>query len=106
MVTATRQPQEHGLKDVQPYVMYGASPRASINLILAGKALAFVRGRNYALPQDVEDIALDVLRHRLVLTYEALSDNVSADDLLKQMLERIPAPKVPLHEPGNNRVRA
>ena len=106
MVGATRDPQDYGLKEIKHYILFGASPRASINLILAAKALAFVRGRNYALPQDVEDIALDVLRHRLVPTYEALSDNVSADDLLTQILGRIPTPKVPLHEPASARARA
>ncbi|MBE0696815.1 MAG: MoxR family ATPase, partial [Anaerolineaceae bacterium] len=74
IVTATRQPNEVGLKDLTAYIMFGASPRASINLILTAKALAFVRGRNYALPQDVLDMVLDVLRHRLVPSYEALSD--------------------------------
>ena len=74
------------------------SPRASINLILAGRALAFVRGRAYCLPQDVLDVALDVIRHRLVLSYEALSDNISADEILKKIFERIPIPVVPLHE--------
>jgi MoxR-like ATPase len=106
MVTATREPAAHGAKEVAHYITFGASPRASINLILAGRALAFVRGRNYALPQDVRDIALDVLRHRLVLSYEALSDNVTADDVLKKMLDRIPLPKVPLHEYANTRVNA
>jgi MoxR-like ATPase len=106
MVTATRQPQDVGLKELKPYLMFGASPRASINLILAGRALAFVRGRTYALPQDVLDMALDVMRHRLVLSYEALSDNVSADDLLKKILDRIPIPVVPLHEHSNVRVNA
>ena len=98
MVTATRNPREVGLQEIAHYIMFGASPRASINLILTGRALAFVRGRDYALPQDVLDMALDVIRHRLVLSYEALSDNVSADDLLKQILERIPIPVVPLRE--------
>jgi MoxR-like ATPase len=78
--------------------MFGASPRASINLILTARALAFVRGRDYALPQDVLDMALDVMRHRLVLSYEALSDNVSSDDILKKILDRIPIPVVPLRE--------
>src|SRR3712207_5780882 len=90
LVTATREPNEHGVKDVKHYLAFGASPRASINLILAAKAFAFVRGRTYALPQDVQDIALDVLRHRLVLSYEALSDDVTADDLLKTILQHIP----------------
>ncbi|HEY1015560.1 MAG TPA: MoxR family ATPase [Herpetosiphonaceae bacterium] len=98
LVNATRAPQDIGLKELQRYLTFGASPRASINLILAGRALAFVRGRSYALPQDVLDLAPDVLRHRLVLSYEALSDNVSADDLLRTILARIPAPEVPLHD--------
>ncbi len=74
------------------YIMYGASPRASINLILTARALAFVRGRNYVMPQDVTDMALDVMRHRLVLSYEALSDGVTADRLLWKVLEAVPAP--------------
>jgi MoxR-like ATPase len=98
MVTATRKPQEVGLSELQKYIMFGASPRASINLILTGRALAFVRGRKYALPQDVLDMALDVMRHRIVLSYEALSDNVSGDDIILKVLDRIPIPVVPLHE--------
>jgi MoxR-like ATPase len=105
MVTATRKPQVVGLKELEHYLMFGASPRASINLILAGRALAYVRGRDYALPQDVRDMALDVMRHRLVLSYEALSDNVTSDDLLKKILDRIPMPEVPLHEHAHNYVR-
>jgi MoxR-like ATPase len=106
MVTATRQPKEVGLKELQPYIMFGASPRASINLILTARALAFVRGRAYALPQDVLDLALDVMRHRLVLSYEALSDNVTGDDVLQKILDRIPIPVVPLHEHTNLRLNA
>jgi MoxR-like ATPase len=98
MVGATRQPQEVGLSELQPYISFGASPRASINLILGARALAFVRGRSYALPQDVHDLALDVMRHRVVLSYEALADNVSSDTVLTQIFERIPLPEVPLHE--------
>jgi len=106
IVTATRNPKEVGLPDLQRYIMYGASPRASINLILTGRALAFVRGRNYVLPQDVLDMALDVMRHRVVLSYEALSDNVTSDEILTQILERIPIPVVPLHEHVNIRDNA
>jgi MoxR-like ATPase len=106
MVTATRKPKDVGLKELEPYIMYGASPRASINLILTARALAFVRGRSYVLPQDVLDMALDVMRHRLVLSYEALSDNVSGDDLLKKILDRIPIPVVPLHEHARLSVNA
>ncbi len=106
MVAATRRTSDVGLKDLEHYITFGASPRASINLILTAKALAFVRGRDYALPQDVLDMALDVMRHRLVLSYEALSDNKSADELLKQIIDRIPIPVVPLHERSNRSVSA
>lgn len=106
MVTATRKPKDVNLKEIEPYITFGASPRASINLILAARALAYVRGRMYALPQDVLDMALDVMRHRLVLSYEALSDNINGDDLLKRILNRIPVPEVPLHEHANIRVNA
>jgi MoxR-like ATPase len=98
MVTATRSPELVNQAQLKPYIMFGASPRASINLILTARALAFVRGRKYALPQDVLDMAYDVLRHRLVLTYEALSDDISPDDVLKNIVERIPVPVVPMHE--------
>jgi MoxR-like ATPase len=106
LVTATRQPQNAGLPELAPYILFGASPRASINLILTARALAFVRGRTYALPQDVVDMALDVIRHRLVLSYEALSDNISAEDLLEQILNRISIPVVPLHERARDRINA
>ena len=101
MVTATRKPSEVGLKELERFIMFGSSPRASINLILTGRALAFVRGRNYALPLDVLDMALDVMRHRIVLSYEALSENVTGDILLNKILDRIPIPVVPLHEHVN-----
>ena len=104
IVTATRQPGDYDLKELQRYIMFGASPRASINLILTGRALAFVRGREYVLPQDVLDMALDVIRHRLVLSYEALSDNITGDDLLKKILDRIPIPVVTYHESTRTRV--
>ncbi len=106
MVSATRQLKDVGLGDLQHYISFGASPRASINLILGARALAFVRGRAYALPQDVRDLALDVMRHRLVLSYEALSDNVSPDELLGRILERIVMPEVPLNEYTARRARA
>jgi MoxR-like ATPase len=108
LVGATRDPQGAGLKELAGYITFGASPRASINLILAGRALAYVRGRTYVLPQDVLDMAFDVLRHRLVLSYEALSDDVSSDYILRQIVERVPIPVVPLHEhtkPNPNNVR-
>ena len=98
LVTATRQPELYGLEDLNRYILFGASPRASINMILAGRALAFVRGREYALPEDVRDVALDAIRHRLVLSYEALSDNVESDDILGRLMDAIPMPDVPLRE--------
>ena len=106
LVTATRNPKEVGLKELEHYITYGASPRASINLILTGRALAFVRGRDYALPQDISDMALDVMRHRLVLSYEALSDNVNGDEILRKILDRVPLPVVPLHEHADDRINA
>jgi MoxR-like ATPase len=92
LATATRSPAQFGIPEVAKYILYGASPRASINMILTARALAFVRGRGYVVPQDVEDLALDVMRHRLVLSYEALSDGVTSDMVLRRIMERIPAP--------------
>ena len=106
LATATRQPQNFGMPDLQRYITFGASPRASINLILTARALAFIRGRSYALPQDVVDMARDVMRHRLVLTFEALSDDISADDLLTTVLRSVPAPAVPTKELPNVHVHA
>ena len=98
LVTASRQPETFGVGDIKRYILFGASPRASINMIVAGRALAFVRGRDYALPEDVRDVALDVMRHRLVLSYEALSDNVQSDDILDRVMEAVPMPEVPIRE--------
>ncbi|MBI2869193.1 MAG: AAA family ATPase [Chloroflexi bacterium] len=96
LAAATRKPDGAGVPEVGRYITYGASPRASINLVVTARALAFVRGRSYVLPQDIMDMALDVMRHRLVLSYEALSDNVSADMVLQRILENITAPAAPL----------
>jgi MoxR-like ATPase len=106
IVGATRAPQSIGLKELQHYILFGASPRASINLMRAARALAFVRGRPYVVPQDVLDMVLDVLRHRLVLSYEALSDDVTSDDLLNDIMSRIPVPAAPLHEHASFRASA
>ncbi len=92
LATATRQPAKFGIAEVGKYIMYGASPRASINMILGARALAMVRGRSYVLPPDLADIAMDVMRHRLVLSYEALSDGVTSDMVLRRIMEHIPAP--------------
>jgi MoxR-like ATPase len=102
--TATRVPASVGLPDLARYLSFGASPRASINIILGAKALAFLRGRDYALPGDARDLARDVLRHRLVLSYEALADGVSPDDLLGRVLEAVPLPEIPMQERGASAV--
>jgi MoxR-like ATPase len=106
LATASREPGMVGLKDLARFITYGASPRASINLILTSRALAFIRGREYVLPQDLLDMALDVMRHRLVLSYEALSDGVTADDLLRKIIDATPVPVVPLRERIGDRVNA
>ncbi|MBO0871358.1 MAG: AAA family ATPase [Micromonosporaceae bacterium] len=96
LANATRRPAEIGLGELARYITFGASPRASINLMLAARALAFIRGRDYALPQDVGDLVRDVFRHRLVLSYEALSDEVTADALLTEVLAALPVPDASL----------
>jgi MoxR-like ATPase len=100
LATATRNPASVGLPDLARYLSFGASPRAPISLVLAAKALAFLRGRDYALPVDARDLARDVLRHRVVLSYEALADDVSPDDLLGPILAAVALPDVPLRERG------
>jgi MoxR-like ATPase len=94
LANATRRPAEIGLDKLTRYISFGVSPRASINLILAGRALAFIRGRDYVLSRDVTDLALDVLRHRMVLSYEALADDVTADGVLLAILYALPAPEM------------
>jgi MoxR-like ATPase len=96
LVAATRAPERFGLPELSRYISNGASPRASINLIEGGRALAFLRGRAYVLPEDVTDIAPDVLRHRLALTYEALSDGQTPDMLVMRILKQVAAPDKPL----------
>jgi MoxR-like ATPase len=96
LVTATRQPKDYGIQDIAKYITYGGSPRASINIVLTARALAFMRGRSYVLAQDISDVAVDVLRHRIVLSYEALSDDVTPDTLVAKVMERIPVPAAPM----------
>ena len=96
LVSATREPERHGVRDVAAYLTYGASPRATIALVLGGRALAFLRGRDYVLPYDVDELALDVLRHRIVLSYEALADGLDADGILTRVLRAVPVPDVVL----------
>ena len=96
LATATRDPEQFGIKDLARYITFGASPRASIHMIEAARALAHLRGRAYVLPEDVADLAPDVLRHRLVLSYEALSDALSADQIVQRVMQHVPAPQKPL----------
>jgi MoxR-like ATPase len=92
LASATRNPDAHGVPDISRYIVYGASPRASINLVIAARALAFVRGRTYVIPQDVTDLVHDVMRHRIIPSYEALSDGVTTDDIIQKVMQAIPAP--------------
>jgi len=96
LANATRDPEQFGIKDLARYLTYGASPRASIHLIEAARALAHLRGRSYVLPEDVSDLAPDVLRHRLVLSYEALSDALAPDEIIQRIMRQIAAPQKPL----------
>jgi MoxR-like ATPase len=97
LVGATRTPGRVGLKDLEPMIQFGASPRASIYLIECGRALAYLRGRDYVLPEDVTDIAPDVMRHRIVLSYEAMAEELSADEVLKRIMRSVPTPDKALH---------
>jgi MoxR-like ATPase len=94
--TATRRLADVGLEELASYVDFGASPRGPINLVLGARALALLRGRRYVLPHDVRELAKDVLRHRLVLSYEALAEGVTADQILDSVLEAIAAPQLNL----------
>ncbi len=109
LVVSTRVPAEHGLSDVAGWVAYGASPRATLGIVAAARALALIRGRDYVLPQDVVDVAADVLRHRLVLSYDALADGVPVEHIVTRVLQTVPLPQVsarpqsvgpPAHGPG------
>ena len=92
LVTATRRPNESGLDDLSPLIEYGASPRASIWLTMAARAQAFVKARGFVTPQDVKDVALDVLRHRVLLTYEAEAEEVTPEDVVEKILASVPVP--------------
>jgi MoxR-like ATPase len=91
MVQATRTPQQYGL-DMKNFIEYGASPRASIYLALGGKASALLAGRGYVIPEDIKRIARDVLRHRIILTYEAMAEEMTQDKIIGSILEKIPVP--------------
>ena len=92
LVAATRSPREVGLADLAPLIAYGASPRATLAFSEASRAVAFLRGRGYVVPEDVKEIAKDVLRHRILLTYEAEAENVTSDTVVDRILERVEVP--------------
>lgn len=99
LVAATREPKRAGLPELERLLSFGASPRATLSLVEGARALALLRGRNYALPEDFGDLAADVLRHRLVLSYEALSEGLDSDALIGQIMARVPLPaKVVAHD--------
>jgi MoxR-like ATPase len=100
LVHATRAPAEHGLDAFAPMIAFGGSPRASIGLVAGARALAFLRGRRYALPQDVAELFPDVLRHRLVMSYEALASHITPDQVIDAVLQRYPAPRIDLGDRG------
>ncbi|WIM88688.1 MoxR family ATPase [Candidatus Mycobacterium wuenschmannii] len=94
VVTATRHPEQLGLNDVKSWISFGASPRASLGIIAASRSLALVRGRDYVIPQDIVEVIPDVLRHRLVLTYDALADEISSDVVINRVLQTVGMPQV------------
>jgi MoxR-like ATPase len=96
VATATRRPRDHGLSDVAEYVAYGASPRGPISLVAAGRALALIRGRDYVVPADLDALVRDAFRHRLVLSYRALAEEVAPDTILDTVLATVPAPQIDL----------
>ncbi|HEY4620210.1 MAG TPA: MoxR family ATPase [Gaiellaceae bacterium] len=96
VATATREPAAHGLPDLAQYIAYGASPRGPISLVQSARALALLRGRDYALVEDLSALAKDALRHRLVLTYQALAEQVSPDAILDHVLSAVPVPQLDL----------
>ena len=100
LATATRKPAEHGLEAIAPYISYGASPRGPISVIAAARALAVLRQRDYVLPSDVEAVVRDAFRHRLVLSYQALAEEVSADQVLDQVLAAFAPPQIDLGRPA------
>ncbi len=106
LVVATRMPNDHGLSDIAGWVSYGASPRASLGIIAAARALALVRGRDYVLPQDVVDVVPDVLRHRLVLSYDALADGIPVEHIVGRVLQTVPLPQVSARPQGGQQQAA
>ncbi|GAA4448867.1 AAA family ATPase [Phytohabitans houttuyneae] len=98
LVVSTRQPERFGAGDVRSRLAYGASPRATLGLVAASRALALLRGRDYVLPADITDLAVDVLSHRLVLSFDAVADGVGADTVVRRLVEAVPPPQIAPHQ--------
>jgi MoxR-like ATPase len=98
IATATREPAAHGLPELAKYISYGASPRGPISLVQGARALALIRGREYAVVDDLQALVRDALRHRLVLSYQALAEEVSPDSILDQVLAAVPTPQLDLQQ--------
>jgi MoxR-like ATPase len=96
VATATRRPRDHGLTGVADYIAFGASPRGPISLVAAGRALALIRGRDYVVPADLQALVRDAFRHRLVLSYRALAEEVAPDTILDAVLNAVPMPQIDL----------
>ena len=92
VVLATREPASYGAAELEAFIRFGASPRATISLALASKAVAFMHGRSFVTPQDIKDVGLDVLRHRVIVSYEAEAENISSDDVIRKIFETVPVP--------------
>jgi len=92
LVIATREPEKHGLEKIKPWINYGASPRATIFMIQAAKAYAFINGRGYVTPEDIKAVGFDVMRHRILLTYEAEAENIHSEDIIKSIFEAVEVP--------------
>ena len=92
VVLATREPARYGAAELEAFIRFGASPRATISLALASKVIAFMQGRSFVTPQDVKDVGLDVLRHRVIVSYEAEAENVTSDDVVRKIFETVPVP--------------
>jgi MoxR-like ATPase len=97
LADATRNPRDYGMDDLEPYIAYGASPRGPIGLVQAARALAMLRGRSHVAIADIRDLALDILRHRIVLSYDGLSEGVIVDEILERVLGAVPRPESEPH---------
>ena len=102
---ATRDPERWGMPDLSSFIALGASPRATLGLLSAGRAMALLRGRRFVVPEDIHDVAPEVLRHRLLLSYDALAEGVSVEDVIQRVLQQVPEPRIAPHQDEAGRSR-